>query len=171
MSTEIKYKNKDILKLNRLSNIKDVPTYKLNKLIHKTLREIEVFCKFHGIDNKIPKTELYLQYEKELDEGYKKLASGAGPVPKTKIIITQQGEQTVLDFDINSIEASNLRVSLEVKYAEALTERQEQYKTYLNWLEEDCEETFNFEYITVDDMPTIDGNYKELWDTLGLLIR
>jgi hypothetical protein len=170
---ETKLTNKEVILLyNKLNSLTNVPTFALNKAINGNLRQIRQFAKDSQIDKAVTKTPEYVTYEKELEEGYKKLATPTGfDVPKTKIVSTQRGDVTVMDFDPNSQEATNFRLTIESKYQNVLKQREVELLNYSKWLNEECTEDFKLQYITESDMPKDDGNYKELWDALIDLIQ
>lgn len=165
--------NREILNLcTRLENLRDVPTFSLNKAISKTLKSLVPIKKAYEFDKFVKKTSDYSEYEKVLNESYRKLATPEGSnMPKTKVNLTEKGESTFLDLDFNSLEVSIVRNELDNKYAIALRLREEQIIAYAKWLDEPCTDNYELHYITEEDMPKDNGNYKELWDVLLPLIK
>jgi len=165
--------NRDAITLyNQLDALTDVPNFILNKVISAALKTMRPFWKAYKFDAVVRKSPEYEEYEKALLEAYRKIATPKGAdVPKTKIVNTGKGEGTVLDFDPNSPEAISVRFEVESKYQAALKIREEQLIAYGKWLDEPCTEEFTFEFVTIDDMPKGDGNYKPLWDAMRLLTK
>jgi len=168
-----KLTNRDVLNhCTRLENLSDVPTFALNKAVSKNIKALLPIKKAYDFSKFVKKTTEYLEYEKELNEAYRKLATPEGSnAPKTKVIPTANGDNVILDIDFNSDEVKAIRNEIESKYAEALKIREAQLIAYGEWLDEPCTDPYELYYITEDDMPKTDGNFKDLWDALRFVIK
>ena len=163
---EQKMTNHDVLQLYvRLSALRNVPGFKLNYAISRTLKNLAAFPRAYTKDRLIPKSTSYVEYEKELFDGYKAIAGKGTVIEKT-----QGAEYERLDLDVNCDAAKAVRAELQEKYSTAIEERQRQEEDYAAWLDEECGDAITIYKVKVSDMPAGDGDYKAVWDACALMI-
>jgi len=132
-----KYLNKDIYFLHRnlvmLVNQKRIKGVVLLNAVTRTIENLQTFANGADKDKCMPKSEAFLEYEKEVRSLYEKLSEG-----KTKIVDAPNGEQTeVYDVDITSAQFKESLDELNIKYKETLDEREKDEKEWMDWMNEE----------------------------------
>ncbi len=167
-----KLTNLEILQLHaELKALRNVPGVKLNYAIARTLQNLKPLVEAYSQDQLIPKSEEFIKYENELKKAYEQFASKGSGAPKTKILVTPQGEMESLDIDINSEEVKEARAKLQLKYTKAIEERKAQISEYNDWLGMECEDDYKIWKVDYSEMPQENDNYKQLWDACFILIK
>lgn len=162
------YSRREIITLhNNLISLKSVTGNKLNYAINRTIASLAPLARHFDISMHVPDTPEFLEYTKGLTAAYSSLSN-------KRTVFTEKGE--MLDFDINSEEAKQIRVDFLTKYETMLADRDQQVQQYNEWLDKPCGEscehpdTENYLLFHVSAADIADNMDKSVWDACMDLI-
>jgi len=150
---------------NLLKAIKVFSGKKILYAINRNINYLKPIIKAMQQVTIIPKSDEFMKYEKELTEGYEKLATQ--PDGTIKKISDPTGER--LDINYYSLEAQELRNTLEKKYRKAIEDRKKDLKEFDEFLNDEFSEQLNLFYIPEG---WIDENIKGVdYELIGAIIK
>lgn len=154
-----------------LIELKHVPGVEANTSISRTIVSIKPYYEQYTMEKIAQKSEDFEKYEKALEEGLKKFATPKGEKePRFRTGVKDDREYRQLDIDFNSKEIQKFRSDLEVEYAKAIKEREEQLKQFSEWMNSECTLPIELHKVKMSLMPkNPETNLKPLFDALFFL--